>query len=406
MIRWITNNLGTAPYEGVIESSDLSIIDVRDLVDKRGNTTEVVVQKINDALSKLASGKKIVICCDYGISRSNAIAAGVLSKLDNISLNDAIEKVMANTGEKDIKIDMLNIVRQSLEEQIFRNPEKQTLRIMLTGASGFIGQHLHSNLTGVAEIFSPSSKTINLVTNPVALDLYVNEHNINTIVHLANPRIYTSNQGLGETLVMMRNILDVCRNHELKLYYLSSWEVFSGYRSQRILADESLPSQATGPHGEGKLLAEVLLQQFGSNCGLPYCLIRSGTVYGLGSDKPRFVFNFQNKAQKGEDIYTHRYLNGLPELDLVHQKDLVTAIKLLITNNAEGIYHIGGDGLHTSKEIALMITELVSSTSKLYHLEIQDYCANIQMDISKINREFGWKPNIDFHQGLKSLLFH
>ena len=96
----------------------------------------------------------------------------------------------------------------------------------------------------------------------------------------------------------------------------------------------------------------------------------------------------------------------MPELDLVHQEDLVAAIKLLITNNAGGIYHIGGDELHTSKDVALMIIELLSSTSKLYHLEIQDYFANIQMDISKINREFGWAPNVDFHKGLKSLLLN
>jgi len=406
VIRWITSHLGTAPYNSVTESSDFSIVDVRDLVDKVGNTSEVVINKIDNALSKLASGERVVICCDHGISRSNAIAAGVLSRLENISLNKAVTKVTVSTGEKDIKIDMLNIVRQSLEEQLPGNSGKTSPQVLLTGASGFIGQHLYDSLADIAEIFSPSRKTINLATDPVALDLYVNEHKINSIVHLANPRIYSSNQGLGETVVMMKNILDVCRNYELKLYYLSTWEVFSGYRHERVFPSESLPPRATGPYGEGKLLAEVLLQQFSSNYDLPYCLIRSGTVYGSGSDKPQFIFNFQSKAEKGEDIYTHNYLNGLPELDLVHQEDLVAAIKLLITNNAEGIYHIGGDELHTSKDVALMIIELLSSTSKLYHLEIQDYFANIQMDISKINKEFGWAPNVDFHKGLKSLLLN
>jgi nucleoside-diphosphate-sugar epimerase len=404
VIRWITNNLGTAPYGSVTESADLSTIDVRDLVDKHGNTTEIVLQKINNTISKLAEGKKVVICCDYGISRSNAVAAGVLSKFENISFKEAVEKVVVNTGEKEIKVDMLNIVRQSLDGYIHTNKDQNNRRILLTGGSGFIGQHLCNNLAAVTDIYSPSSKEIDLITDTVALDLYISEHNIDSIVHLANPRIYTSNQGFGKTLIIMRNILDVCRNHELKLYYLSSWEVFSGYRDQMTIADESLTPKATGPYGESKLLAEVLLQQFISNYGLSSCLIRSGTVYGSGSTKPRYIYNFLDKAQKGKDIYTHRYLNGLPEMDLVHQKDLVSALNLLITNNAEGIYHIGGNGLHTSKDIALMVIELVSSTSKLYHLEVQDHFANIQMDISRINREFGWKPDVEFYQGLKSLI--
>ena len=95
MIRWITQNLGTAAYNDAITiSEDFEIVDVRNLVDKEGNTSLEIQKKIDEALLLLESKKRVVVCCDYGMSRSNSIAAGILARHENISIASAVKKVM------------------------------------------------------------------------------------------------------------------------------------------------------------------------------------------------------------------------------------------------------------------------------------------------------------------------
>ena len=114
-IRWITPLLGTAPASQVCKEPDMNIVDVRDMVDKAGNRADTVLQKITEGCDSLREGKKTVVCCDYGISRSNAVAAGILARHQSIPFEAAVRQVLEATGEKEIKIGPLNSVRMALE---------------------------------------------------------------------------------------------------------------------------------------------------------------------------------------------------------------------------------------------------------------------------------------------------
>jgi len=62
-IRWITPHLGTGPALQVRQEADMNIIDVRDLVDKAGNRSDAVRQKISegcDSLSGLAKNRGVL----------------------------------------------------------------------------------------------------------------------------------------------------------------------------------------------------------------------------------------------------------------------------------------------------------------------------------------------------------
>jgi len=115
------------------------------------------------------------------------------------------------------------------------------LRVLVTGGSGFLGKPIKQKFSGEFEVFAPGRDEIDLLQGSTHLDLIVGEKEIDCIVHLANPRVYMSNIALGDTLTMLRNVLDVCVARDAKLIYLSGWEVYSGYRSSHLMADESLP---------------------------------------------------------------------------------------------------------------------------------------------------------------------
>ena len=403
MIRWISEKLGTAPALDQSITNDVIMLDVRDLVDKFGNSPAATKDKIDQGLTLLRQGKKIVVCCDYGISRSNAIAAGILSLFNEISLDQAIKEVIRATGEQEIKLEPLRSVRAALQDGVASITDGAP-RILLTGGSGFIGQVLFRELAKQHYVVAPTRNEVDIIAGALELDLLVKEHRINGIVHLANPRVYTSNRAMGEMLTLLRNVLEVCRENSVRLIYPSSWEVYSAYRAMDIIADESLPLFPKGPYGEAKLLCENLIEHHRKLYGLECGLLRSSPLYGEASDRPKFIYNFIGKALKNEPFKTHCYLNGDPKLDLLHVDDFVSAIVSAITTNFVGSLNIGSGCSVSTREVAEWIVSKMGSRSTVETRNIEDYAANIIMDTALAKKIIGWHPVVRWSVGISQLI--
>ncbi len=406
MIRWITKYLGTSAWEHVYNINGIYIVDVRDLVDKGGNQPQIVKAKIDEALAHLQKNEKVVICCDYGMSRSNAIATGVLAIQENLSIDEAIQRIMSSTGETSIKIEVLSAVRNSLKESVqeITLPETYELRLLVTGASGFIGSSLLPKLKTKYDVTALTSRELNLVKEVIRLDLLVKEKKINAILHLANPRIYTTNESMGIALMMLKNVLDVCKLNKIELVYLSSWEIYSGYRAEGLFASESLQPFPKGTYGETKHLSEILIHQYEQLYDIKTLILRSSPVYGLGSDKPKFIHNFIKKAYQHVDIITHKYLNGFPHLDLIHINDLSEIVSRAMIKELSGVYNIGTGILTSTAHVAEIIIELLQSNSNIIHNDITDYAPNIAVDMTSINKRIDYNPKIDVKIGIEELI--
>lgn len=401
-IRWITPYLGTAPALEVDVGEDLNIIDVRDLVDKAGNNTNTVLSKITAGCESLKSGKKTVICCDYGISRSNAIAVGVLAKYESISFESAVKRVLQATGEREIKADPLQSVRFALGGG--EKTTNQKKRILVTGGNGTIGKPVCLALSEEFDVFSPNRNDLDLRLGSSQLDLFIGENAIDYVIHLANPRVYTSNNAIGETLTMLRNVIDICITRSIKLIYLSGWEVYSGYATTHLLADESLPLLPKGPYGEAKYLAELLIEHSRKTQGLNCLMLRSGPVYGIGSDKPKFIFNFIDKLKRNEQVYTHHYLNGWPSLDLLYINDFVSIIKKAVRADFSGNMNIGTGELTSTRKIAESLKTILNSNSSIESTHIEAFTACIAMNSSFAKEKLDWTPLIGVNQGLQMIV--
>lgn len=404
-MRWLIDNVGTAAFNEVYKNElykEVAILDVRDLVDKSGNNSSYVQSKIEECINLLKTSTKVIICCDYGMSRSNSIAVGVIAKWMNIDFHEAVKIVKSKVDESGIKIEMLNTVYNALN--VSTDKISETKNILITGGSGFLGKTLVNKLETTFNVDAPTSKEVDLINDSITLDLLVKKKSIDTIIHLANPKVFTTNKSVGDTLVMLKNILDICRTNNVKLIFLSGWEIYSGYKSLGLLANESLEPNPKGTYGETKWLCEELIKKYITNYNIRCQIVRSGPVYGLYGDKPKFIFNFINKALGNEKIITHKYLNGFPHLDLLYVDDLIELIiKICKANFIEDI-NVGSGKIYSTLDIAKMICKILNSKSEVSSIEVDDYAANIIMDNSKAKELFKWNTSLEIEDGLKKVI--
>jgi len=404
VIRWITPQLATGAWDTVSATEDLVIIDVRALVDRDGNTPQLVRAKIDETLAQLRLGRKVVICCDYGMSRSNAVAAGVLACSEGLSVEEATRRIIEATRETAIRIELLEAVRQAIGAKPATEALEGKIRLLITGAAGFVGSAVRRLLRPEYEIVTPTRTEVDLVKGATPLHLACNLQSANTLLHLATPRVYTTNEAMGESIVMLKNVLDVCATNRIRLIYLSSWEVFSGYQARELRADENFAPRPGGTYGQAKMLSEQLIQHFHHKHGLEYTILRSSPAYGVHGDRPKFIWNFLHAAIRGDDITTHRYRNGSPHLDLLHVDDLARAVCASIDRRYIGVLNLGTGVATSTSDVAQWLVTRLGSKSKLRFADIEGFASNVVMDTRHAQAILGWTPAKHLNEGLEEIV--
>ena len=403
MIRWIVDGkLGTAAADGVTPDTDTVFVDARTLVDKRGNSASSLLAQIEAGVAALSKNKRTVVVCDFGVSRSNTIAAGILAVWRNIDIDAAIAEVLEKTGETSIKLDMIETLRETLG----RKPASGEKRsgILITGGAGFLGAALRDRLAESHDVYAPGREAMDLLGPVVLLDRFCREHNVGKIIHLAYPRVYTNNEAMGQSLTMLRNVLDVCKSRGIHLVLPSGSVVFSGYRTSFMAADTSAPAHAKGVYGETKFLEETLVRNAVANDELTATIVRLSPIYGAKSLRPRLIRYAYQYLAENRVIQTHRYRNGLPLLQLLYLTDAVAGLAEVVKNGRSSLYHLGGAKAYEPRDIIARIGQIVGRSPQIEEVEIDDDAANIFLDSGATSLELKWQPAIDLDEGLRHTL--
>ena len=279
-------------------------------------------------------------------------------------------------------------------------------KILITGASGFIGRMLASRLKALGWNVTPVNSTDGDIASRETLAKFA-QQDIAHAFHLAGktfvPDSWDDPQSFCKTNVLGTvNVLEFCRKNRIPLTYVSAY-VYGHPDSLPI--GESSAIRPSNPYALTKRLAEETCEFYASAYDLPVTTIRPFNVYGIGQAEHFLIPAIISQALNGGREIVVKDL--VPRRDYVYLEDLVTA--LLTTLDKPAGYHVYniGSGISLSVQEIIDVIQDIAGTRKeivSYNTVRTNELMNVVADISKAGNELGWHPETSFHAGIENII--
>ena len=280
------------------------------------------------------------------------------------------------------------------------------MRILVTGGSGYLGIHVRRFFG--ADDFSRRSYLD--VLNPHDAALVAN---YDVVIHLAahldkDPEaaescFRTNAEGTANILRQMQP--------NSVFIYASTKDVYGEWANQFAEVSETCPTNYCGQSALewSKLMGEKYVQYYAEARNLRACIFRLSTVYARPSEdnEPGFVTHYVESVKRGWPIQLP--LAGQPVRDILHVDDFSRACRHFIDSSLPaGLYNLGG-----GRRNAISLRDIVYKVGRMIEREplIESEVhlpapvpVNYVSDLSRIEAQLGWKPEIGIEEGLQSLL--
>ncbi len=275
-------------------------------------------------------------------------------------------------------------------------------RVLVTGASGFLGRHVVSALQNRGyDVITHSSRDGDIATFPFDYE------GVSHVFHLAarafvpdswaNPQDFYRTNVLGTV-----NMLESCRKTGASATLMSSY-VYG--QPQRLPIDESHPVQAFNPYSHSKILAEQVADYYHRQFGVTVSVVRAFNIYGPGQSVRYLIPLILKQAlDPARDAIAVGDLR--PKRDYLHVRDLVELLLCLMQCRSGAVYNAGTGESFSVAQIVETIAALgvpakpLESEGTPRPEEVLDVVA----DISKAQRELGWRPAIKLKDGMAELI--
>ncbi len=204
-----------------------------------------------------------------------------------------------------------------------------------------------------------------------------------------------------------QTLLEVSRQRGIKRFqHISTCEVYGDLplNSCRSFTELS-PFKPRTPYNASKAGAEHAVQSYFYTFGLPTLISRCANNYGTYQFPEKVIPLFVTNTLEGKPLTLYKHSSNKREW--IHVLDHCRAIDLMIHKGKEGeIYNIGSGVEKTVEEIADFILDNLglSQSMKIYISDRPSHDRRYLLDSSKIRKKLGWKPIIDFENGLKETI--
>jgi len=298
------------------------------------------------------------------------------------------------------------------------------MRLVITGAAGFLGSHLTDRfladghevlgldnfLTGRPENIAhladePRFRFVEAdVSEPVAVDGAVDG-----VLHFASPAsppdyqahpVETLKVGSAGTL----HTLELARQHGARYFLASTSEVYGDPLVHPQPESYWGNVSSTGPrsmYDEAKRFAEAAVMTYHRHHGLDTRIVRIFNTYGprMRPEDGRVVSNFIVQALQGRALTV--YGDGRQTRSFCYVSDLIDGIVRLFHSDRHEPTNVGNPVEFTMLELAERVLALTGSSAAVEHRPLPEDDPKVrQPDITIARTVLGWEPAVPLADGL------
>lgn len=333
--------------------------------------------------------------------------------------------------------------------------------VLVTGASGFIGANLVTELLRTVEsikivgidnmndYYDVSIKEYRLkeiekfaaeksksewifvkgsIADRKLIDDCFEKYSFDVVVNLAaqagvrysitNPDVYIESNIIG-----FYNILEACRNHPVEhLVYASSSSVYGSNKKIPYSTDDKVDNPVS-LYAATKKSNELMAHSYSKLYNIPSTGLRFFTVYGPAGRPDMAYFGFTNKLRNGDNIQIFNF--GNCKRDFTYVDDIVEGIKRIMQcapekeNGEDGlpvppyrVYNIGNNSPENLLDfVDILQQELIRAEVLPADYDFESHKQLVLMqagdvpvtyaDTSALERDFGFKPSTSLRDGLR-----